>query len=195
LLTESFDGEEDWILSSSDSGASSINGGRLSVSVRQARAYQFVSRRSGSFADVVVEVEAYAELCAPGDEFGLMFRVNDLGEHYRFVIGCDGTARASRALEAGSRALTWWIPSPAILPGSSVRNRLALLARGDTFRFFVNDVEVLSARDISLSSGRLGFFARAGSAGQVSVSFDELSVRSLRAPGTATATAPSTPLP
>jgi hypothetical protein len=195
LLSEPFDDGADWVLAQSVSGGSSVESGRLSISVREARAFQFATRQGDSYGDVLVEVDVYTELCAPGDEFGLMFRVNSLGEHYRFVIGCDGAARASRALEAGSRALTWWIPNASILPASPVHNHLALHARGDTFRFFVNDVEIFVVRDVSLASGRIGLLARAGSTGQVSVSFDDLIIRALEGDRSPTATTGPTPIP
>lgn len=195
LLTDSFDDREVWLVSESQSGGSSVGGGRLSISVRERRAYHFVTRSRDFFGDALVEVDVYTELCEPGDEFGLMFRVNSLGEHYRFVIGCDGAARASRALQDGSRGLTLWVSSPAILPLSPVRNHLALLARGDTFHFFVNDVELFTVRDVTLTSGLLGLMARAGPGGQVSVSFDDLTVYALRPLGPPTATPRPTPIP
>jgi hypothetical protein len=195
LLNETFDDGAEWVLAQAESGGSSVEGGRLSISVREPRAFQFATRQGDSYGDALVEVDVYTELCAPGDEFGLMFRVNSLGEHYRFVMGCDAAARASRALETGSRALTWWMPNASILPASPVHNHLALHARGDTFRFFVNDVEIFAVRDVSLASGRIGFLARAGSTGQVSVSFDDLIVRALEGDRLPTVTTGPTPIP
>ena len=75
------------------------------------------------------------------------------------------------------------------------RTALALLARGDTFRIFVNDVEILSERDASLASGRIGLMARAGPSGQISVSFDDLAVYALNPPGSSTPPAGATPIP
>lgn len=195
LLVEPFHDDTPWRLSQSDSGGSSIAGGRLSISVRRPRAYQLATRLDASYADILVEVDVHTELCSPGDEFGLMLRVNGLGEHYRFIIGCDGTARASRVLEEGSRALTWPIPNPAILPSYPAGNRITVLARGDTFRFLVNDVEVLAVRDVSLASGGLGFLARAGSGGQVSVAFDNLTVYALKPDEAPAPTLAASPLP
>jgi hypothetical protein len=195
LLADAFDDNSQWRLNQSDSGGSSVAGGRLSITVRRPRAYQLATRLDASYSDILVEVDVHTELCSPGDEFGLMLRVNGLGEHYRFVIACDGTARASRVLEEGSRALTWPIANPAILPSSPARNHLTLLARGDTFRFLVNDVELLAIRDVSLASGGLGFVARAGAGGQVSVAFDNLAVYALKADPSATPTLAATPLP
>ncbi len=195
LLEDTFDDDTAWHLGQSESGGSSVSGGRLSLSVRQPRAYQLATRTDASYTDVLVEVDVLTELCSPGDEFGLMLRVSGPTQYYRFVIGCDGTARAGRVLEEGSRALTWPIPSPAILPASPARNHLAVLARGDAFRFWVNDVEVLAVRDVSLTSGGIGFLARAAAAGQVSVAFDDLAVYALTEADAPTATHGPTPPP
>jgi hypothetical protein len=180
LLSDPFDDSEPWRLGVTASGGSSVSGGRLSLSVRQPRAYQLATRLDAVYGDVLVEVDAQTELCTPGDEFGLVLRVHGLAEYYRFLIGCDGTARASRVLEEGSRALTWPVPSPAILGGFPARNHLAVKASGDTFHFLVNNVEVLSVRDVALVSGGIGLFARAGSGGQVSVAFEALTVYALK---------------
>jgi len=195
LLSDTFDDEAAWHLSQTETGGSSVSGGRLSLSVRQPRAYQLALRDDGHYTDILVEVDVLTELCSPGDEFGLMLRVVGLTQYYRFIIGCDGTARAGRVLEEGSRALTWPIPSPAILQASPARNHLAVLARGDTFRFLVNDVEVLAVRDVSLVSGGIGFLARAGAGGQVSVAFDDLAVYALTEAVTPTPPTGPTPSP
>jgi hypothetical protein len=195
LFTDRFDDPALWRLHQSETGGSSITGGRLSISVRVPRASEVTTRIDSALADVLVEVDVLTELCSPGDEFGLALRVTGLTQYYRFVIGCDGTARAGRLLDEGSRALTWPIPSPAILPSAPSRNHLAILARGDMFHFLVNDVEVLAVRDVSLTAGGIGLLARSGSGGQVSVAFDDLAVHALSDPNAATPTSAPSPPP
>ena len=85
-------------------------------------------------------------------------------------------------------------PGVVVLVGTRV-GKATVLARGDTFRFLINDVEVLAVRDVSLASGGLGFVARAGSGGQVSIAFDELAVYALKADEAPTPTLGATPLP
>ena len=144
-------------------------------------------------ADFYAEVEVRTELCNAGDEYGLTARGNKLGEHYRFLIGCDGSARITRFLEGGSRALTLRVETPAIIPGAPAVNRLAVWARGLDLKLYVNGEEVAAARDAALDRGTFGLIARAGSGGQLAVSFDDLIVRSLADTVLSPATATSPP--
>jgi hypothetical protein len=192
ILQEPFDDPSAWNLQSSDSGASGISDGRLTLAVRRSRVYQSTSRESPVVGDFYAEVEVHTNLCTAGDEFGLTARGNDLGEHYRFLIGCDGTARITRFLENGSRALTLRVETPAIIPGAPAVNRLAVWANGFDLKLFVNGDEVIAARDAALDQGTFGLIVRAGSGGQVAVGFDNLIVRAL-ADGKGTPTQTITP--
>jgi hypothetical protein len=193
VLFDTFDEAGPWELSTSATGASEINLGKLTLAVRAPRAYQDAQREAPSMADFYAEVEVHTQLCNPGDEFGLTARGNALGEHYRFLIGCDGSARITRFLQDGSRALTLRVETPAIIAGAPAVNRLAVWAMGLDLKLFVNGDEVVAARDAALDRGTFGVIARAGSSGQVAVSFDNLVVRALSdalATASAAATAP-----
>ncbi len=179
LLSDSFDDPSVWDLPRSATGAADIRDGLLTLAVRSPRMVQGATREAPALADFYVEVEVLTKLCNPGDEFGLTLRGNRLGEHYRLLIGCDGTARISRILEDGSRALTLRVESPAIIPGAPAENRIAVWANGLDLKLFVNGDEVVAARDAALSDGTFGLIARAGSGGNVAVAFDNLIVREL----------------
>lgn len=194
LFRDGFDDPDLWALSSSSDGGAGIHEGVLTLAIRSPRVFRFTQRQPPGAGDFYAEVELFTEVCSAGDEFGLVARTNSLGEHYRFVIGCDGKARISRALEAGSRALTLWTASPAIIPGAPARNRLGVLADGLDLTLFVNGTAVVAARDAALTEGTFGLMARAGPAGQVAASFDDLVVRSLADP-LATTTPAGTPPP
>jgi hypothetical protein len=193
LFRDSFDDPDLWTLSTSGSGGAGIQDEKLTIAVRSPRVFYFSHRHPPTAGDFYAEIDVFTEICSPGDEYGLIIRTNRLDEHYRFVIGCDGRARISRVLEAGSRALTLWTASPAILSGAPARNRLGVLADGLDLKLFVNGTEVASARDAALSEGGFGLVARSGPRGQVAVSFDDLVVRALAdssAPPTPAATPP-----
>lgn len=184
-----------WELPTTASGAAAITDGRLTLSVRAPRAYHSARRVEAVVGDFYAEVDVYTEVCSPGDEIGLTARGGGLGEQYRFLIGCDGTARITRVLEEGSRALTLRIADPRILSGAPAHNHLAIWLRGLDLKFFVNGDEVLSVRDAALTGGHLGVIARAGSGGQVSVGFDDLMVYSLIDPRATPRVEPAQPTP
>jgi hypothetical protein len=179
-LREPFDDASAWDLPSTPAGGAAVTDGRLSLSVHTPRAFYAARRPEPIVAGFYAEVDVFPEVCNPGDEFGLTARGNAAGEQYRFLLGCDGTARITRLLEEGSRALTLKVENPAILAGAPSHNHLAVWAHGLDLRMMVNGNEVLAARDASRLVGSFGVIARAGSGGQVSVGFDDLVVYALQ---------------
>jgi hypothetical protein len=182
LLNDSMDDPSVWQLTTTDAGVSAITDGRLTLSVRTPRAYHTAHRIEPVVGDFYAEIEVITEVCSPGDEVGMTARGGGLFEQYRFLIGCDGTARMTRILEEDSRALTLRVSDPAILGGAPARNRLGIWLSGLDLKFLVNGDEVLTVRDAALSRGTLGVIARAGTGGQVSAAFDDLIVYALLDP-------------
>jgi hypothetical protein len=111
--------------------------------------------------------------------FGLAFRVNSRGEHYRFGLTCEGGARAYRFTLGSSNSLAFAESSNAVIPGPGGSNELAVAVEGGRMRFFVNDLEIFNLQENQLAQGGIGLFARALGGGQLTVSFDDLEMWSL----------------
>lgn len=182
VFFDDFSFNHGWPLGESAGGGTSLLDGRLVIAVREPRQFRMAVRARPSLVDFYAEAVVTSTLCGPGDEFGIVFRVNSLAEHYRYTISCEGTARVRRLLVDGSRALVLPESGSAVFPGPLAVNRMALWLSGDRFRFYLNGVEVFQARDAVLSSGRIGFYVRAARQGQSTIAFDDLLVREL-APG------------
>ncbi len=181
LFFDDFSFNHGWPLGEAAVGGTSLLDGRLVIAVSQPRQFRMAVRAQPSLTNFYAEAVVTSTLCSPGDEFGIVFRVNSLAEHYRFTISCEGTARVRRLLLDASRALVLPEASSAVFPGPLAVNRLAVWASGDRFRFYVNGVEILQARDGILTSGRIGFYVRASREGQSTIAFDDLVVRELSA--------------
>ena len=138
--------------------------------------------------DFYLEINLRAEICSSGDEFGFMFRFNPVVGHYRFGLRCDGGVRMSRILGNATYALIPRDQTNIVVPGPPEQNQLAVWVQGNQFRFFINQVETFSARDSSLSMGSIGVYIYSGNAGQTSVSFDDMIIRSLTPAPVGTAT-------
>jgi hypothetical protein len=179
LLFEDFQSDTGWPLGSSTAGAVSLRAGRLVISIRQPEEFRLAIGPAPETQDFYARVDVRAEICNPGDEFGLAFRANGVGEHYRLTISCTGELRLRRVLADESRALLPPAVDPAVFPGAPAHNTLAVWAHRSEFRLYVNGIEVAHARDGVLPSGRIGFFVRAGRAGQATIAFDDLAVYSL----------------
>jgi hypothetical protein len=179
LYQDNFDNNLGWEIGLSEIGGASFINGRLSLAVRQSNSYYFIHSPAQSMTSFFLEVSMRSELCTNGDEFGVMYRVNNTNEHYRFALTCDGEARVSRLMETGEVALIPITQTYAAFPGLLVDNQIGVWADGNNFRFFINGLEVFTARDGVLKAGGLALFVRSRRGGQTTVSFDKMIARAL----------------
>jgi len=102
------------------------------------------------FADFDVSVDALP-LEGPLDNgFGVLFRLQDPANYYALFISSDGYYKVERVVDGVARDISTWIPSEALRvvddangsftvdAGEAQPNTLRVVARGDTFRFYVN---------------------------------------------------------
>ena len=179
LFHDDFSQDQGWLALHSNLGGSSLYDGRFSLSVRQAHAFYTALSPVKEFTDGYLEVVVRALLCTDDDEFGLMFRVDPSGGHYRFTLTCQGEARVTRVSDGSEVAVIPKTITNALIPGLLIDNRLGVIADGDRFRFFINSEEVFSAHDPGLRWGRLGLIVHARRSGQTTASFDNFIVRTL----------------
>lgn len=195
LYFDDFDQNLGWEIGQSEIGGASLISGRLSLAVHQANSYYFVQSPAPAMASFFLEVNMRSELCNSGDEFGVMYRINSLKEHYRFALTCEGDARVSLLLESGEIALIPITQTYAAFPGLLVENQIGVWADRNSFRFFINGLEVFSVHDNTLDVGDFALFVRSRRNGQTTASFDKLIMRALLPTPTPTFTATTTAQP
>jgi hypothetical protein len=179
IFIDDFEEDRGWDLEEDIYGATALTSGRLTLATKRPGAWRFALSPMSTLTDFYMEISLRADICSSGDEFGLMFRFDPLAGHYRFGLRCDGGARVSRIVGNSAFALIPRHQTDIVVPGPPQQNRLAIWAQGNQFRFFINQVEMFSARDSSLFVGSLGLYVFSGDAGQTTVSFDDLIIRSL----------------
>jgi hypothetical protein len=177
LFEDDFSVDRGWDLSQQQQGAISISSGRLVIAVRTSQSFLFSLAPNLTLSNFFLEVDIRADLCQPGDEFGVIFRMSESHEHYRFSINCEGESRMVRVLSGESRTITPLSDFPFIRSGTMASNHLSLKAIGDTFQSWINGFEVFSIRDIALTEGAVGLFVRSGRGSQATISFDNVTVR------------------
>jgi hypothetical protein len=176
---DDFSTKRAWILGEDSAGASSITNEQLIIAIRQAGLFRLVRSPAPELADFYASVEVQAQVCNSGDEYGLVFRLSPNDEHYRFGISCDGEARVYRFLRQDPRAILFTPYNSAIIAGPSAPNQIGVLARGNQFHFFVNEVEIFHTLDNSISIGSFGLFVRTGAGQQATILFDDFQLWSL----------------
>jgi hypothetical protein len=177
LFEDDFSVDRGWDLSQQQQGAISLSSGRLVIAVRKSQSFLFTLAPNLILSDFFLEVDVRAELCQPGDEFGVIFRMSESFEHYRFSINCEGESRMVRVLSGETRAITPLSDFPFIRSGPMTSNHLSLKAIGDTFQSWINGFEVFSIRDTALAEGAVGLFVRSGRGSQATISFDNVTLR------------------
>jgi hypothetical protein len=138
------------------------------------------------FSDFDATVVASAVDGPEDNGYGLIFRLSDDRQSfYMFLVSSNGYYKVERYLsEQAPKPLSNWINSEIINTGIDASNRLRVVAKGDTFTFFINDQPVQlcipndpeaestyrggiciqgemhdSLTDASLTTGRLGVVA------------------------------------
>ncbi|MEJ2011563.1 MAG: hypothetical protein P8X64_04980 [Anaerolineales bacterium] len=174
---DDFSSDRGWQVKIFGSGGAGLLDGRYSLSVREPFSIVIADSPAEPMQNGYLEVVARTVLCSQDDEYGLVFRSNGQGEYYRFSLNCAGEARLSRITVDGEHVLIPNTPVNFVFPGLLVDNRLGVLLEGETFRFFVNGSEVLSARDRVLPLGGTGLFVRTRQSGQTTALFDDFTLR------------------
>ncbi|MEJ2606849.1 MAG: hypothetical protein P8Z41_09260, partial [Anaerolineales bacterium] len=120
-----FESSQSWDLRETDRGGSSIYDGQLNLAVRQPNSFFFTRTPAPEQDDFYFEVDIRSDVCEDGDEYGIMFRLGPLYNHYRFSMTCDGLARVSRILDDQEVVLIPPTETYAVFPGQRIGNHLA----------------------------------------------------------------------
>lgn len=128
--------------------------------------------------DFHLSVEA-TQVAGPDDnEYGVLVRMQDPSNFYRFSISGDGYFLVSKFVE-GQEVLMGsdWTPSEAIHRGNAT-NVLEVICQGEHFTFLVNGEELAQGEDFQFSHGDIALYAGTFYEGGVEIHFDHLKVNS-----------------
>lgn len=175
LYATDFTDPEGWGLERDSFGAVSHINDTLSLVVSRPGMTRIVrSPAATTELSFVLDAELRSEVCGSDDEYGLVFRLGQEGDHLRFTVTCGGGVRLRRVVGGASRALVPFIPEdPAVVAGAPARNRLTVRALGDDLRLYVNGIQVIRAGAPALPPGGFGLVVTsAARQGQTTVTVD-----------------------
>lgn len=92
-------------------------------------------------------------------EYGLVYRAQDAGRYYAFVVGADGYYGVFRVEDADLIPLVAWEQFPHVARGQQV-NRLLVTCDGSACTFRINDEYAATIGDHQWLAGELGLWAR-----------------------------------
>ncbi len=176
LLEDDFSSQVDWSLSNSEQGNVAYGNDELTIAIGETNAYLYSIRENPIFTNYYLEITAAPSLCRDLDEYGVLFRVSQTLDYYRFSLSCNGQVRLDRISGGKASSPQPWMPSGAVPPGAPSSSRLGILAVGSEMKFFVNEQYQFSVVDPLLTAGGLGVFARSTNGMAVTVNFSNLIV-------------------
>lgn len=177
LYQTEFLAADGWDLGSDLTGATSILNGALSLVINRPNSLRLALSPASPVGDFYLQAYLRPHVCTDEDEFGLVFRHQPNGDHYRVTITCDGGVRIRRVVRGAQRALLPDLEgSAAVFAGPLAENKLAVLAVGREFQVLINDIQVLQASDAELISGAVGIAAESDETGQTTILAERLSL-------------------
>jgi S1-C subfamily serine protease len=176
LFTDDFSDESSgWGTSADGNAVQQYQNGRLLIEVI-AKDYNGWSTAGLDYDDVDVEVSAQ-RLGGPLDnEMGIILRYVDAENFYVFTISNDGFYEFRKRLNGEWIFIVPWTATDLIDTQADV-HRMAVVAGGDRFTFYIDGVRVDEAFDTEFQSGDIGLLAGSFSEGGVQIGFDDILVR------------------
>ncbi len=184
VLSDSFnDNSKGWLLGNWNDefvkGTISVSGGkyRWALAAKQG-VYYWSAPGQRELKDFYVSVDVEKTSGYTDAGFGLIFRVSDQGGYFFTIDSDDGNFQVDLAKDGWS-GLKERTASDKI--NSSGVNRIAVLAEGSSFTFYINGVEVCSLVNGSLPRGIVGLGVVQYTIGEsVDIEFDNFEVRAPR---------------
>ena len=168
-----------WLVEGDDAGRTAVLNEQLVITIEEPNLLQYTTLSEPIFADFVLEVDVTQMAGDLESSYGLLFRMQNPGQFYRFDITGNGMYVMERHNGDGTwtRFLDDWVESAAIKQGLTVSNRLKVVAQGPLLSYYVNDQLLQQVNDASFAAGQVGLDAGTFGRGGLEVAFDNLVVR------------------
>jgi hypothetical protein len=168
-----------WLLESDELGSTMIVPEQLLIEVNNPQMAQFATLTEPAFDDFSLEVEGRILAGSLHSSYGVLFRMQNPQQFYRFEITGDGTYILERHDANGREPLIMrdWRDSDSINQGLNVINRLEIVVQGPNISLLVNDVLLEQITDDEYSSGYIGLDAGTFDIAPLQVAFDNLVIR------------------
>ena len=180
LFSDDFGDGSAWILGQTARTSIAVGNHALTLALDQPEGYLYTLRKSPILGDFYLEVTASPTLCRAADEYGLLLRVSENLDFFRFSLSCDGYVRLDKYLSGKASSPIPRSMSGAVPPGAPSQSRLVVWAQGKEMRFYINDQFQFTIKDGTLLRGSLGFFVRSAGENALTVSYSNLSVTKIK---------------
>lgn len=178
LVENLFETPAEWYTGSFSSGNITLVNDSLTLAIQQPKMNQLSLELETIFRDFNVETKVNINLCRGEDVYGLVVRAASEINYYRFLLNCDGLARAERVRNGETTLMQDWTPT-GLPPGAPQEVSIGVWVSGKEMRLFANNAFVFSVSDPVFPEGRIGVFARASGDNPVTINYSEMEIRSV----------------
>ncbi|HEY9075222.1 MAG TPA: hypothetical protein VIO61_01675 [Anaerolineaceae bacterium] len=178
ILTDRFTDTSQWQTLKTAAGSIEYGKGDLSIAISAPKETLLSLRKTPVVTNVYLEITATPGLCRGEDAFGVLLRVLSNQDYYRLVLTCQGMARLERIKNWVLLPLSEWTPA-GIPPGSPAPVQIGFWAFQSEMRIFINGQYLFSGKDAVFPNGQIGIFARSMGDTPLTVTFADLTLRSI----------------
>ncbi|PKO04386.1 MAG: hypothetical protein CVU41_17375 [Chloroflexi bacterium HGW-Chloroflexi-3] len=147
----------------------------LTIAIQQPKASLLSLETKNTLRDFYLETKVNIGLCKSNDVYGIIVRAISEYNYYRFLVDCQGYARAERVRDGATTLMQDWTPT-GLPPGAPLDVSLGIWVVSSEMRLFANNAFIFSVKDPIFTEGTVGIFARASGDSPVTVSFSEMAV-------------------
>ena len=169
----------DWLIEGDAVGQTTLLNENLVIEIDEPNVMQFATLQTPGFSDFILEVDVRQLQGDTQSSFGILFRMQNPNQFYRFEITGNGMFMLERRNGDGTwtRFLEDWVDSQAIRQGYNEVNRLKVRAIGPNISIFANETLLFQASDSAYTSGTIALDAGTFTQPGLQVAFDNLEVR------------------
>jgi len=178
LINDLFGSQGEWQVGNFSAGNITLTGNRLTLAVQQSKANLLSLETKNVLRDFNLETKVNISLCKNEDVYGLVVRAISEYNYYRFLVNCQGFARAERVRDGATTLMQDWTPT-GLPPGAPQEVNLGVWAVGSEMRLFVNNAFIFSVKDPVFTEGTTGLFSRASGDSPVTISYSEMVINSV----------------
>ncbi len=167
-----------WLIEQDTIGSTAIVNEQLLITVAAPNTVQYSTLQEKVYGDFALEVDVTQIAGPPESSYGVLFRMEDGQQFYRFDITGNGLYIIERHNGDGTwtRLVQEWTPASALNQSLNVTNRLRVLASGQSLTFYANDVLLTQVNDATYADGLIGLGAGTFGGSNLQVAFDNLTI-------------------
>ncbi len=170
-----------WITEGDVVGKTAVIEERLLIQIDQPNTLQFATLEDPLFTDFDLTVDARLLAGDVASSYGVLFRMQDLQQFYRFEVTGTGLYVIERRNVDGTwlRFVQDWTASPALNQGLTTTNQLRVVAYGSLLTFYANGILLQQVQDSQFKAGAIALDAGTFGQGGLQVVFDNVVVRAV----------------